>query len=74
MGGSTIEKRNLAGLWLEVRTGRLGLLAARRGLSNGVVSGVVGNGRGGRPNGSSDAPSGLRAVGGQLPKVEKNNI
>ena len=66
--------------WLEivviVGIGRLGLLLGaipgdtRRGLSDGVVSKIAGNGRGGRANGSSAAPSGLHAVGGQLSRAE----
>jgi len=52
-----------------VGIGRLGLLLGaipghtRRGLSDGVVSDVARDGRGGRTNGSSAAPSRLHAVG-----------
>jgi len=66
--------------WLEivviVGIGRLGLLLGaipghtRWGLSNGVVSGIAGNGRRGRANWSSAAPSRLHAVGGQLSRAE----
>ena len=63
------------GLWLEiivvVGIGGLGLLGTtpghtKRGLSDGVVSEVVGGRKGGRANGSSVAPSGLHAVRRQL--------
>ena len=43
---------------------------ARRGLSDGVVSNIAGDGRGGRANGSSAAPSRLHAVGRQLSRAE----
>jgi len=66
--------------WLEiiviVGIGRLRLLLgaipgyASRGLGDGVVSNIAGNGRGGRANGSSAAPSRLHAVGGQLSRAE----
>jgi hypothetical protein len=66
--------------WLEiviiVGIGRLGLLLGaipghtRRGLSDGVVSEAAGDGRGGRANGSSAAPSRLHAVRRQLSRAE----
>ena len=66
--------------WLEivviVGIRRLGLLLGaipgytRRGLGDGVVSSIAGNGRGGRANGTSAAPSRLHAVGGQFSRAE----
>ena len=59
-----------------VGIGRLGLLLGtipghtRWGLSDGVVPGGARNGRGGRPNWSSAAPSGLHAIRRQLSWAE----
>jgi len=66
--------------WLEivviVGIGRLGLLLGaipgntRGGLSDGVVPDIAGDGRGGRANGSSAAPSRLHAVRRQLSRAK----
>jgi hypothetical protein len=76
--GTSLVGRGGDGLEIVVIVGirRLGLLLGaipgdtRRGLSDRVVPNIAGDGGRGRANGSSATPSGLHAVGGQLPRAE----